>query len=86
MGVADLSDDIYAYRFVGVPWTCFFQMEDGLATHGVYWHSNFGTPMSAGCINMSIPDAKWVYRWTSPVAAPNDWEKRGYGTLIQITP
>ena len=86
MGIADLSNDIYAYRFVGVPWTCFFQMEDGLATHGVYWHSNFGTPMSAGCINMSIPDAKWVYRWTTPVAAPEDWEKRGYGTAIHITP
>ena len=85
MGDSDLSNDIYAHRYVGVPWNCFFQMKDGLATHGAYWHSNFGAPMSAGCINMSPADAKWVYRWTTPIAAPEDWEKYGYGTLIRIT-
>ena len=26
---------------------CFFELEIGLATHGTFWHSNFGTPMSA---------------------------------------
>jgi len=86
MGNGNVTSDIYSYELVGVPWNCFFQLEDGLATHGTYWHSNFGTPMSAGCINMSMADAKWVYRWTKPIAAPEDWAKPGYGTAVVITP
>jgi len=31
--------------------------------HGAYWHNNFGTPMSHGCINMSIPDAAELFAW-----------------------
>ncbi len=29
--------------------------------HGAYWHNNFGTPMSHGCINMSLPEAQEVF-------------------------
>jgi lipoprotein-anchoring transpeptidase ErfK/SrfK len=35
----------------------------GYSLHGTYWHSNFGTPMSHGCVNLSIADAKWLYEW-----------------------
>jgi hypothetical protein len=31
-----------------------------------------GTPMSAGCINLSPENAIWIYRWTTPVAEPQD--------------
>jgi len=41
--------------------------------------------MSAGCINMSMADAKWIYLWTTPVAAPEDWQKHGFGTPITLT-
>lgn len=33
--------------------------------HGTYWHSNFGTPMSHGCVNLSPADAFWVYHWAN---------------------
>ncbi len=36
------------------------------AFHGTYWHSNFGTPMSRGCINMTEEDAEWLFSWASP--------------------
>lgn len=31
--------------------------------HSAYWHNNFGHRMSHGCVNVSIPDAEWVYNW-----------------------
>lgn len=31
--------------------------------HYAYWHHNFGHTMSHGCINASLQDAKWIYRW-----------------------
>ncbi|MCC7165571.1 MAG: LysM peptidoglycan-binding domain-containing protein [Anaerolineae bacterium] len=37
----------------------------GYAFHGTYWHNNFGRPMSHGCVNMTLADAKWFYQWAS---------------------
>lgn len=37
----------------------------GYAFHGTYWHSNFGRPMSHGCVNMTLADAKWFYDWAA---------------------
>ena len=50
------------YYLPGVPHTMFFYK--GYALHGTYWHSNFGTPMSHGCINLTRADASWLYSWT----------------------
>jgi len=49
------------YYLPGVPHTMFFYK--GYAIHGTYWHSNFGTPMSHGCINLTRSDAAWLYSW-----------------------
>jgi lipoprotein-anchoring transpeptidase ErfK/SrfK len=49
------------YSLPNVPWTMFFYR--GYAIHGAYWHNNFGTPMSHGCVNMRIADSKWLYQW-----------------------
>ncbi|MGI6258963.1 MAG: L,D-transpeptidase [Anaerolineaceae bacterium] len=84
MGDAVLTSNIRERIWMGVPWTCFFELEIGLATHGTFWHSNFGTPMSAGCINMRNSDAKWVYRWSYPVAPPENWATHGWGTVIHV--
>lgn len=84
MGNAVLTSNIRERIWMGVPWTCFFEMNIGLATHGTFWHMNFGTPMSAGCINLSVDDAKWVYQWTNPVAQPEDWDRHGWGTTIHV--
>jgi hypothetical protein len=34
------------------------------AIHGAYWHWNFGTRVSHGCVNLKLPDAKWLYNWS----------------------
>ena len=50
------------YYLPNVPHTMYFYR--GYAIHGAYWHNNFGTPTSHGCVNLSLPDAEWVYNWT----------------------
>jgi len=49
------------YYLPNVPYVMYFYKGYGL--HGTYWHSNFGTPMSHGCVNLSIPDAEWLYNF-----------------------
>jgi lipoprotein-anchoring transpeptidase ErfK/SrfK len=51
------------YYLPNVPFTMYFYKDYGL--HGTYWHHNFGTPMSHGCVNLSIPDAEWLYNFSS---------------------
>lgn len=77
-----LADDYY--ELPGVPWVCFFE-ESGVATHGTYWHTNYGTRMSHGCVNMRNDEAKWLFRWTTPVAQMDKMESRGMGTRVIVT-
>ena len=84
MGDGRLTDDIQAYELPGVPWVSFFAHLIGVAFHGTYWHDNFGARMSHGCVNMRPEDAKWLYRWTTPVAKPSDWTRKGYGTRVEV--
>jgi hypothetical protein len=82
-------DDNGGFSLPGVPWTCFFISPGGYALHGTYWHNNFGLQMSHGCVNMRNEDAKWLFRWTTPVydqeiESPTDWELTGYGTVIKV--
>jgi hypothetical protein len=51
------------YYIRNVPWVMYFYGDYGI--HGTWWHNNFGTPMSAGCVNMTIDDAQWMYNWAS---------------------
>jgi lipoprotein-anchoring transpeptidase ErfK/SrfK len=67
-----------------VPWTSFFEFTTGVALHGTYWHDNFGARMSHGCVNMRTEEAKWIYRWTAPVARSTDWNRKGYGTRVEV--
>lgn len=52
----------------GVPWIMVFR-SGGYYVHGVYWHNDFGAPVSHGCVTLSVPDAEWLYYWT-PSGAP----------------
>jgi lipoprotein-anchoring transpeptidase ErfK/SrfK len=54
-----------------VPWVMYFAA-GGYAIHGVYWHNNFGTPMSHGCVGTPVGAANFLYNW-API-----------GTLIYI--
>lgn len=60
-----LYDDMRGpgYFLKDVPYVMYFYKGYGL--HGTYWHSNFGTPMSHGCVNLSTDDAAWLYEFAS---------------------
>ena len=60
------------YYLPGVPYTMYFYK--GYALHGTYWHDNFGTPMSHGCVNLETNDAEWLYEFAS------------VGTLVNVHP
>ncbi|MBD2108533.1 L,D-transpeptidase [Nodosilinea sp. FACHB-13] len=49
------------YDVPDVPWTMYFYR--GYAIHGAYWHHNFGTPVSHGCVNVAVDHAQWLYNW-----------------------
>jgi lipoprotein-anchoring transpeptidase ErfK/SrfK len=51
------------YYLPNVPYVMYFYRGYGL--HGTYWHNNFGTPMSHGCVNLSTGDAGWLFQWAS---------------------
>ncbi|MGD8751743.1 MAG: L,D-transpeptidase family protein [Anaerolineales bacterium] len=65
---ADMSGP--GYYLLDVPYVMYFYK--GYGIHGTYWHNNFGTPMSHGCINLTINDAGWMFNWAS------------VGTLVNI--
>jgi lipoprotein-anchoring transpeptidase ErfK/SrfK len=37
----------------------------GYAIHGAYWHNQFGTRVSHGCVNLPLEAAAQIYEWTS---------------------
>ena len=56
------------YEVDDVPYVMYFTNE-GHALHGTYWHNNFGTPMSHGCVNLPMDVAEWMFRW-APEGTP----------------
>ncbi len=50
-----------AYDLPNVQYVMYFHNDFGL--HGAYWHNNFGHPMSHGCVNMRLVDARQLYSW-----------------------
>lgn len=58
-----LYDDMAGpnYYLPDVPYVMYFYR--GYGIHGTYWHSNFGYPMSHGCVNMETSQAGWLFDW-----------------------
>ena len=58
-----LYDDMSGpgYYLPDVPYVMYFYR--GYGIHGTYWHSNFGYPMSHGCVNMETSQAGWLFDW-----------------------
>lgn len=74
------------YELFAVSWTSIFAT-GGVAIHATYWHSNYGEPMSHGCVNALPEDSKWVYLWTLPVVPYHEGklEQSGYsGTKVEV--
>lgn len=49
------------YDIPNVPSVMYFWQ--GYAFHGAYWHNNFGTPMSHGCVHLTPGEAAYLYSW-----------------------
>jgi lipoprotein-anchoring transpeptidase ErfK/SrfK len=58
------------YYLPDVPYVMYFY--SGYALHGTYWHSNFGQPMSRGCVNLPTWEAEWFYNFAD------------YGTPVRV--
>jgi len=49
------------YTTPDVPWVSYFNGSQAL--HGAYWRSTFGYQASHGCVNLPVPDAKFIFDW-----------------------
>jgi len=49
------------YNVPDVPYAMFYS--GNYAVHGAYWHNSFGTPVSHGCVNLGVNQARWLYNW-----------------------
>ncbi|MEA5574673.1 L,D-transpeptidase [Calothrix sp. UHCC 0171] len=49
------------YDIPDVPYTMYY--DGNYAIHGAYWHNNFGTPVSHGCVNLPPKNALWLFNW-----------------------
>jgi hypothetical protein len=69
-----------------VPFVQYFT--EGYALHAAYWHDDFGTPRSHGCVNLAPEDAAWLFGWTDP-QVPTGWHaalELKHGTIVHIHP
>ena len=74
------------FDFRDVPFVQYFT--EGFAFHAAYWHDEFGTPRSHGCVNLAPIDAAWLFNWTLPEVPP-EWHgalSLKKGTLVFIHP
>lgn len=61
----------YYYNLPNVPYVMYFENDQipgwrGFGLHGAYWHNDFGTVHSHGCVNLPINIARELYYWVSP--------------------
>jgi hypothetical protein len=65
-----------AYALQSVPWVMYF--DGSISLHGTYWHDGFGYRHSHGCVNLTISDARYLFKWLGAAKAPLD----GNGNVI----
>lgn len=51
------------YDVPNVPYVMYY--DDSYGIHGTYWHNQFGTPMSHGCVNVAVDHAEWLFNWAN---------------------
>jgi hypothetical protein len=51
------------YDIPNVPYAMYFYR--GYAIHGAFWHNRFGTPVSRGCVNLPVYQARQLFRWAN---------------------
>ncbi|MBT3322023.1 MAG: L,D-transpeptidase [Anaerolineae bacterium] len=75
------------YDTPAVAWT-YFMNGNGIAIHAAFWHNDFGTRRSHGCVNVCAEDAKWIFRWTTPYVSLDNEEVSlswpDHGTVVDV--
>lgn len=85
---ATMDSDVVGEEFElrDIPYVQYF--EGSYAIHAAYWHDDFGTPRSHGCINMAPEDARRLFFFTEP-QVPANWHgvrKSLTGTVVFVHP
>lgn len=62
----------YYYYLPNVPHVMYFGNDQvpgwrGYGIHGAYWHNEFGTQRSHGCVNLPLDEAEKLYYWATPI-------------------
>ena len=76
---------VVPYSYEEVPFT---QYIGRVALHGAFWHDQFGTPRSHGCINLSLADAEWLFAFTKPALGEGETQvaatEKKPGTVVRV--
>ncbi len=74
------------FELKDIPYVQYFR--EGYALHAAYWHDDFGTPRSHGCVNLAPDDARWLFWWTEPTVYPGWHSARSAkgGTVVSVHP
>lgn len=80
------TDQESNYAIEGVPWVQYFS--EGIGLHAAFWHDQFGTRRSHGCVNLSPRDARRLFAFTAP-ALPAGWDAilttdASRGTVVRV--
>jgi hypothetical protein len=59
------------YDLPNVPNTQYY-LDGGFAIHGTYWHDDFGTDQSHGCVNVTWTDGRYLFEQTLPQVTPGE--------------
>ena len=49
-----------------------YYRDGGYAIHGTYWHDEFGTDQSHGCVNVTWTDGRYLFDQTQPSVPSGD--------------
>jgi hypothetical protein len=63
------------YYLQNVPWVLYF--DRARALHGTFWHGQFGTPNSRGCVNLAPADARWIFEFAEEGSWVHVWDPSG---------
>jgi lipoprotein-anchoring transpeptidase ErfK/SrfK len=75
------------YYVEDVPWVQYFYADYSI--HGADWHNDFGWPVSHGCVNMRVAEARWLFEWAEPemsesAVANGTWHFPRNGTRVEV--
>lgn len=74
MTSSSVPDATAPYDLPNVPFVQYYK-DGGYAIHGTYWHDNYGTNQSQGCVNLTWTDAAYLFGRTQPDVPSGDVAK-----------